>query len=322
MDLPPTLRSAVDGLTSGISTDRLAGVAASLSARYRAETRDGRMHVSDDEAALAYCAARLPATYAATRSAMAEAAARLPGFHPKTLLDIGAGPGTASFAAADGWPSLERATLVETSPAMRRAGERLAAGDRLARDWLALDIRTGHPPFASHDLVTLAYVLDELEPAERTRLVTSAWTATSGVFLIVEPGTPAGWQRILEARAALIAAGAAIAAPCPHEAPCPLTAPDWCHFAARLARSRLHLRTKNANVPFEDEKFIYCAASRLVPADRPARVLAPPRAASGRVTLKLCTPAGSLDQRLVTRREGDAFRTARRLDWGDAAALE
>jgi ribosomal protein RSM22 (predicted rRNA methylase) len=47
-------------------------------------------------------------------------------------------------------------------------------------------------------------------------------------------------------------------------------------------------------------------------------VLAPARKGSGKVTLKLCNDDGSLRDRLVTKREGDLFRTARRLDWGDA----
>ncbi|MBZ9936359.1 small ribosomal subunit Rsm22 family protein [Mesorhizobium sp. BR1-1-16] len=318
MELPPALKSAVEAALAGVSTDELAASAAALSARYRAELRDGRFHVDADAAALAYLAARLPATYAATRSAMAAAAVRLPRFEPASQLDIGAGPGTAVFAAADCWPSLARASLIEGSAAMRRQGANLAGGDAISRDWHAADFKTAPPTLAPHDLVTIAYVLDELEPGARTTLIAAAWAATTGLLLIVEPGTPAGWQRILEARAALISAGAIIAAPCPHEAPCPLLPPDWCHFAARVARSRVHLRTKNASVPFEDEKFIYLAASRIPPETRPERVLAPPRAASGRVSLKLCRPDGTRADRLVTRREGDAFRIARRLDWGDA----
>jgi ribosomal protein RSM22 (predicted rRNA methylase) len=46
-------------------------------------------------------------------------------------------------------------------------------------------------------------------------------------------------------------------------------------------------------------------------------VLAPPETATGRVNLKLCQPDGSATHRLVTRREGDAFKRARRVDWGD-----
>ena len=48
-----------------------------------------------------------------------------------------------------------------------------------------------------------------------------------------------------------------------------------------------------------------------------ARVLARPRAASGAVRLKLCSPTGQLEERLVTKRQGDDFKVARRVDWGD-----
>src|SRR5690606_14904654 len=113
------------------------------------------------------------------------------------------------------------------------------------------------------------------------------------------------------------AAGANIIAPCPHELACPVVAPDWCHFSARVARSRVHRLAKEADVPWEDEKFIYLAASREAADAPPSRVLSPPEAASGRVKLKLCRPDGTLSYRLVTRREGDTFKHARRVDWGD-----
>ncbi len=116
----------------------------------------------------------------------------------------------------------------------------------------------------------------------------------------------------------LIAAGAQVVAPCPHAAACPIVAPDWCHFAQRLPRSRLHLRAKEAEVPYEDEKFAYVALARDAPAGPSyQRVLAPPRAGSGKVRLKLCRPDGTIADALVTKRDGDRFREARRADWGD-----
>jgi ribosomal protein RSM22 (predicted rRNA methylase) len=138
------------------------------------------------------------------------------------------------------------------------------------------------------------------------------------VLLVVEPGTPAGWTRILQARAQLIAAGAHLVAPCPHAAACPLAPPDWCHFARRVTRSRRHRLTKGGDVPWEDEKYIYIAAARRGGVTPEARVIAPPRNAPGRVTLKLCQRDGAAAERLMTRRQGAAFKTARRLDWGDA----
>jgi ribosomal protein RSM22 (predicted rRNA methylase) len=137
-------------------------------------------------------------------------------------------------------------------------------------------------------------------------------------LLIVEPGTPAGWRRVIAARRQLIDVGAHVLAPCPHEAPCPLVPPDWCHFSRRVARSRLHRLAKDADVPWEDEKFIYLAASRQPAPKRSARVVAPPKAGSGKVVLKLCEPDGRAGEHLLSKRDGDLFKAARRADWGDA----
>jgi ribosomal protein RSM22 (predicted rRNA methylase) len=320
MELPAALRSAVDLMLEGVALPLLREAAGTLSQRYRGEVRDGRLHISGDLAAKAYLATRLPATYAAVRASLAETAEALPDFQPKTLLDIGAGPGTALFAAADCFDSLETATLVEASDAIRQVGQKLAeAAEPVRLQWIAADLATGLPALVPADLVTLAYVLDELPPSAIGPLVDRLWALTKDMLLVVEPGTPAGWRRILAVRERLTAAGAHLAAPCPHSAACPLAAPDWCHFSRRVARSRLHRLAKSGDVPWEDEKFIYLAASR-TPAEAPAaRVLAPPQAASGTVRLKLCQADGSAAEKLFTRREGAAFKAARRLDWGDAA---
>ena len=271
-------------------------------------------------AAQAYLATRLPATYAAIRASLATVADIRSDFAPKTLLDIGAGPGSALWAARDCWDSIGDATLVETSEAIRKVGAELSGRSLAIRvSWVSGDIETGLPALPQADLVTLAYVLDELPPVLITRLVDQLWNLTSDMLLVVEPGTPAGWRRILAVRDRLIAAGAHLVAPCPHQADCPLAAPDWCHFARRVARSRLHRLAKNAEVPWEDEKYIFVAACR-IPVEPPAaRVLAPPQTASGTVRLKLCRQDGTATERLVSKREGPAFKTARRLDWGDAA---
>jgi ribosomal protein RSM22 (predicted rRNA methylase) len=319
MELPPALRQAVDQALHGVALADLKRAADILSRRYRGEVRDGRLHLSDRLAAQAYLATRLPATYAAIRASLAAVAEVRPDFAPATLLDIGAGPGSALWAARDCWESLEDATLVETSDAIRKVGADLAthaAPTRVA--WVPGNIETGLPALPRADVVTLAYVLDELPPALIGRVTDQLWALTGDTLVVVEPGTPAGWRRILEVRERLVAAGAHLVAPCPHQAECPIAAPDWCHFARRVARSRLHRLAKNAEVPWEDEKYIFIAASR-TPGEVPAaRVLAPPQSASGTVRLKLCLQDGSAAERLVSKREGVAFKTARRLDWGDA----
>jgi ribosomal protein RSM22 (predicted rRNA methylase) len=72
-------------------------------------------------------------------------------------------------------------------------------------------------------------------------------------------------------------------------------------------------------VPWEDEKFIYLAASRLPALARPARVLAPPQVSKAGVALKLCEPGGNVAERTVAKREGAPFKAAKKLRWGGTA---
>jgi ribosomal protein RSM22 (predicted rRNA methylase) len=235
------------------------------------------------------------------------------------MLDIGAGPATALWAAADCWPALADALLVEASPLLRTCGEELAAEAGLPpMTWRNANIASDAIDGAPRDLVTLAYVLNELAPNARQPALERLWRLTADTLVIVEPGTPSGWQRILAARRQLIESGAHVIAPCPHAHECPLQPSDWCHFARRVARSRLHRQAKGAEVPWEDEKFSYVAVSRRPVPAAGARVIARPRKASGRVTLKLCRPDGSAADQLFSRREGDLFKRASRSDWGSA----
>lgn len=318
MQLPLLLRHAIDGELAGVTPTTLSAAAGVLSGRYRAELRDGRLHVADHLSAQAYVATRMPGTYAALRTSLASAALRLADFTPGSLLDVGAGPGTALWAALSVWPDLSCVRLLEASAPMRAMGERLTAPSGL-RDirWIPADIRDCDLSVYAADVVTASYVLDELEPGERSDLIARLWSATRDLLVIVEPGTSGGWRRILEARRQLTAAGASITAPCAHAQACPVHAPDWCHFSARTARSRIHRLAKGAEAPWEDEAFAYLAVSRQPAGPGRARVLAPPQRASGRVRLRLCTPQGEADTRLVTRRDGELFREARRADWGD-----
>lgn len=322
MELPAALKAGLDQLFDGVPLNDIQRGAARLSQRYRAEIRDGQLHLNEELAVKAYLAARLPATYAAVRTSFEAVAEALPGFVPETLLDVGAGPGTALWAAKDCWPSITQGQLVETSESARKVGSVLAEQlSGIAPEWIAANAEANLGGLKPADLVTMAYVLDELSPASIGPLVSRLW-ALAATLVIVEPGTPAGWRRILAARAQLIGLGATIVAPCPHASPCPLAAPDWCHFARRVARSKLHRLAKGGDAPFEDEKYIFIAASRLPATASASRVLAPPRHGKAWIDLKLCQPNGEAAQAVVSKRDAERYRIARRLDWGDAFGMD
>lgn len=321
MELPAPLRSAVDQMLQGEPLEKLAKASAILSDRYRREVRDGRFHIDDALAAKAYLATRLPATFAAVRAALAMVEDVAPEFAPETLIDLGCGPGTALWAAADTWASLTSAEMVEASGAIRSVGERLSAFGSVKSHWQAGDVTAKIPALDAADLVTLAYVLDELPPATLGTITEKLWGLTKGMQVIVEPGTPAGWQRILVVRDKLRSLGAHLVAPCVHHQDCPIAAPDWCHFSRRVARSRVHRLTKGAEVPWEDEKYIFIAASRDPIAVSGSRVLSPPRVNGGVGRVKLCRTDGTAAELTLSKRDGDAFKDIRRADWGDRLAL-
>lgn len=293
--LPDALAAAVTSLIAGRG---IAAATQRLSDAYRAgePTR-----LKGDTDAAAYVAWRLPATYAAVHAALTSTAAALPGWAPRALLDVGAGPGTAAWAAVTVLPSIERVTFVERDIHMRAAGRRLAKH---------------HPVLASAswdgereaDLVIAAYSLGEMA-------ATDVWRQAP-VCLIVEPGTPRGYATVMDARDAMLAAGMLVAAPCPHDGTCPMrTADAWCHFSQRLPRTNVHRAAKDASLPYEDEKYSFVACSRSEPSRCTARIVGHPRYRKHVATLPSCTTAG-LEQRIVTKSD-PAYKAARDATWGD-----
>jgi ribosomal protein RSM22 (predicted rRNA methylase) len=316
-DLPAELKTALDARLHGLSRTDAAERAALISKTYRDGGGSGAIRTETD--ALAYALARMPATYAAVTASLNALCEIAPDFAPKTLLDVGAGPGTATWAAAEAFASLESFTLLDANPALRALALDLGRGSTRLRDlnYQRGEARAGLMDSEPADLVVASYMIGEIDDAERRALADAMWAKTRGTLLIVEPGTPAGYGRIIALRAQLIAQGAHVAAPCPHDGPCPLTPSDWCHFTQRLPRSRAHKQLKSAELPFEDEKFSYLALTRAPVAQHPARVLAQPVVTKIEVTAKLCTPGGLSIAKVPSRIKGPYAR-ARRWRWGDA----
>jgi ribosomal protein RSM22 (predicted rRNA methylase) len=313
-DLPPALQAALARELDGVSRKALAERAQRTSAAYRAG-KGSLGVIRDRDDALAYALTRLPATYAACAAVFAEARARAPAFSPASLLDAGAGTGAASWAAAQTWPQLRRLAWLDENPAFLDLAARLAEDALPPPERRLGDLAAEH---AAADLVVASYALAEIPPDRQAGVVLRLWSAAQGLLALVEPGTPAGFERLRGARTALIAEGAQVLAPCPHGEGCPLTAPDWCHQTVRLPRSRDHRLLKDAEVPYEDEPFAYLLAARPgLGAPAAARLLARPQETKPEIALRLCTPAG-LERRTVPRRDKPAYARARRLRWGDA----
>ncbi|MGE5109928.1 MAG: small ribosomal subunit Rsm22 family protein [Acidobacteriaceae bacterium] len=300
-----------------VPATELRRAAEKLSAGYRL---DGPPPEFREEAErLAYLAVRLPATYAAVRSTLSSASESLPGFAPRTMLDLGAGPGTALWAASEALPSLDRLEAVERDAELASLGKKLAQGASSVAlrttNWLGANLESWNAE-RRYDLVVASYALGELPAPVRRRVLLAALEACDGVLMVVEAGTRRGFEVIAEMRDLLTGAGAVIAAPCPHGKECPMRAAgDWCHFAARVERSSEHRRLKHAELGHEDEKFSYVVAAKIAAQPAAARIVRHPMRYSGYTRLKLCTIDG-LEEETVTRSQKERYREAKRSEWG------
>jgi ribosomal protein RSM22 (predicted rRNA methylase) len=324
-DLPADLKASLARLAQGMSRNAMAERAAAQSRNYRAGGGSQAILTSDD--ALAYAFARMPATYAATTAVLNAIRETLPAFQPRTMLDVGAGPGTAALTAVEAFETLVDVRLIDANASLRNLSLTLMAESgsetlqqvvhrQSYRHGDALVLLAGAEPA---DLVVASYTAGEIAADEVARFARLLWAATAGALVIILPGTSEGYQRMLRLRGELIAVGAHVAAPCPHERPCPLGPPDWCHFAQRLPRSRDHLRIKGAEAPFEDENFSYVVLSRGKPQSLAARVLAPPKITKSAITTKLCTDGGVVTD-VAARRDPDAYRRRKSWRWGDSVS--
>src|SRR4029077_9133146 len=121
--LPAELKAALDARLQGVSRGAAAARAAAISKTYRDGGGSGAIKSETD--ALAYALARMPATYAAVVASLNALVEIRPEFAPTSLLDVGAGPGTATWAAAEAFSSLKAFTLLDANDALRTLAQDL-----------------------------------------------------------------------------------------------------------------------------------------------------------------------------------------------------
>jgi ribosomal protein RSM22 (predicted rRNA methylase) len=305
--LPAGLRSAIDELAGQYGLAELKAAAGRLSGAYR---KHGGYRIDSPVEAAAYAASRMPATYAAAVCAMSDVRLSI-----SSVLDLGAGTGAATWAAMSVFGASTEVRPNEPNPHLRAVGEKLLQGKVV---WRSGDYRN-LSGLARPDLAIFGYSLGEVAPGVALEVLERSYSLSTKGLVVVEAGTVNSFGFLLRARRLLIELGATITAPCPHQGDCPLVSgADWCHFAVRVERSRLHKLLKGGDAGFEDEKFTYLVALKEPPPDSGpfSRILRHPHIESGMVTLQLCTPAAGTVSLSVRSRDKARFKAARKADWG------
>ena len=286
-----------------------------LSKRYRSTNKSGFKSKSE---MVAYIHARFPATYAVIDHILEH---EIHNKHDvKSVLDLGAGPGTATLAALNHF-SLLHATLIEQTPELIGASGAVLQPSFSNCNFTFCSESVHKTAFLKADLVMLSYLLTEMSKAQALKVYESSLKATKSYNLVVLPGTTAAFKLLLQLRDCAIALGCRVLAPCSHIQACPMAqnADQWCHFRQRLSRSRAHQDIKKGTMGYEDEPYCYLlvAPADQVNATSEGRVVNTPKHRPGHVYIDVCSPSGTIETRCVTKKDKAAYKTAKNLTWGD-----
>lgn len=272
---------------------------------------------------LAYCASRMPATYAALSYVLETLKGHLPGFSPQSMFDIGCGPGTAYFAVREKYPLLQHALCMDYNKPFLDLFALFCQEMKISLPELvckkAEDVRLKE---TTCDLAVVSYSLGEMTKCSQKEMISKLCSMASCIC-VLEPGTPRGYEAIVRARDEALVHGFRVVAPCPHGCSCPMKGRScWCHVRVRLLRPEFLQRIKGAELGYEDEALCYLILQKNT--DKPssflgtyARIVETPKKRTGHIHFDVCTPEGSLQSVVVSKRDKDRYVAAKELGWGD-----
>ncbi|TYZ57317.1 hypothetical protein PybrP1_008031 [[Pythium] brassicae (nom. inval.)] len=285
---------------------------------------------------MAYLAFEIDGVYACAHHALRQLQQQHPNFAPESVLDFGAGPGTASWVAKEFYDaSATRYRVVEPSQSMVDAAEVVLEGFpglsvRRGLVEMRREIETG----VKYDLIMANYVLSEItSDYERVAVMSALWELLSdkGCLVLVDRGSSWGSHQVRSARQFILDSVAEeegesvkIIAPCVHHFECPAAGSTWCHFVQRSPQvQRPREATPKRWNGQKGSKFSYVimeknGAEDADPKRRYARMIRNPLLATRHVHLDLCTPEGELERRSVTKGKHlrEVYRASRKAQWG------
>ena len=132
MKLPEELKNKLEEISSKYKEKELKEAYSGISERYMSEKRTGNTLLGKEIDVIAYANARMPATYSAVYTAFQNAYKYLDESKIKTLIDIGAGTGAATWAVSF-FIDFEKITCIEKEKSMMEFGQKLMSENNLER---------------------------------------------------------------------------------------------------------------------------------------------------------------------------------------------
>ncbi|XP_076286686.1 ribosome assembly protein METTL17, mitochondrial [Lasioglossum baleicum] len=283
----------------------------------------------DQDTCLSYAVSRSPAEYCVLYKIFNEIKVRDADFAPKSVFDFGSGVGTVMWATSEFWVrSIKEYYCVDASVSMNELSAYLVKRIRPTINFNYVFHRQFLPASATptYDIVVSAYSLLEL-PNQRSRLEVLAklWQKTSKYLVIVEQGTKAAFDLVVEARDFVLQcsskkSGVHVFSPCPHDLQCPRIQEDDAPCSFELNYLTLPIPKTSE---FKRERYSYVILKKENRADddenKWPRIVRPVLKRSRHVICRMCTGSGELQEHIFTawKNGKNTYRCARSSEWGD-----
>lgn len=327
INLPPALSDATAAIVADTNPREIHTKAKQLHGRYmQPEKRERSPLVRSAKDMIAYLSLRFPATYAQITSALSQVQERIPDWQPKTMLDLGCGPGTGIHAAKTIWPGIARATAIDQEKYFLSLGKELMYESKLDIDvnWIQQSIAlwTETADDETYDLVIVANVINELSGDSKNKLLDVLSRMKVGVVILLEPGTQNGFDMI-QSSAEKIAQKKTLLAPYINSSFIK-SEKYWIHFSQRFIRPEFQRRVRQsmrendlAASDWEDSKYCYAAFGDVAATVRPYAVcIGSTELYHGYLMLPILTKDGVKKVKIMKRHK-EQYRFGKNLKWGE-----
>lgn len=326
INLPPAIAESVARILSRSDARLLAAQAKELHERYSQGANPIEPHIQKSTDCIAYLALRFPATFAQVSSALFQVAERIPNWKPKSVLELGCGPGTGIWAAKSVWPSITTATGVDREQLFLTLAEEIHYDSKMNLDttwtkttilkWLTSEEKT------TYDLIIIASVVNELTDEERDRLMEKIASRSSGVVVVIEPGTEVGVTITKNVARKMSETGELIA---PYVGNTFVESAEyWIHFSQRFQRPEFQRRIRQSMresslmaSDWEDAKYAFVAWGD-IPDQKTIWGVCVGRIEKlkGFLTVPVLTAEGVIKARVLKRNKTD-YNYAKNIRWGE-----
>lgn len=293
-----------------------------ISAKYREES-GGVTVVSTKDQVLSYLSGRMIETASVVDDVL-NRVCQVTSFKcdVKTVLDIGSGTGSCLWAI-DNFVKNTEVIALEKEPEMIKFAKQLNKNLSCAASYVQASVLSDEvKKLNSCDLVIESFMLNELSDIDRVKAVDFMLSKAKDYVIMIEPGTPKSYERMMIVREYVLSKGFNLVLPCMHSNECGLQN-DYCNFSVRVSRTKTNRQIKGGTLNYEDEKYFYLVFRKENKREKnySGVVLRKPIYRKGCVDLKLCLEDGCIKNKTITKSQKENYKKAKDLKHGDVVGL-